>query len=69
MAEQIRRFMLTVGKPGTYSGSCIVALGTYVLILLLLSLVTQYIQDISMVVQLRLSLARSSIPPLVNYHH
>ena len=50
-------------------GSCIMALRTYVLISLLLTLGTQYIQYVSMVVQLRLSLARWSMPPQVNYHH
>ena len=28
MAEQMGHFRLTVGKPGTYSGSCIMALRT-----------------------------------------
>ena len=50
------------GKPGT----CIMALRTYVLISLLLILDTQYIQYVSMVVQLRLSLARSSMPQKAN---
>ena len=48
-------------EVGTY------ALRTYMLISLLLTLGTQYIQYISMVVQLR-PLARSSMPPQANYH-
>ena len=39
MAEQMGHFMLTVGKPVTYSGSCIMALRTHVLISLLLTLI------------------------------
>ena len=71
MAEQLAHFRLTVGKPGTYSGSCIMALRTHVLIslLALLTLGTRHIQYTSMVLQLRLSLARSSMPPQANYHH
>ena len=69
MAEQMGHFRLTVGKPGTYSGSCIMPLRTHMLISLLLTLGTQYIRYISMVLQLRLSLARSSMPPQANYHH
>ena len=49
MTEQMGHFRLTVGKPGTYSNSCIMAIRTYVLISLLLTLGTQYI---SMVVHL-----------------
>ena len=66
IAEQMGHFRLTAAKPGTYSGSCIMALRAYVLISLL---GTQCIQYISMIVQLRLSLARSSMLPQANYHH